>query len=106
MREFSAILRSYVVLRIAQSFFASEQQCLGVEVDSCMAGVVLEAQALAAAWPVGQSVAQSPETPQHRHRFLSIWCCLSCGVSLPSFPSFEVQLGVDVFFSSKELPLF
>ena len=34
---------------------------MGVEVDSCMAGVVLEAQALAAAWPLGQSVARWPE---------------------------------------------
>ena len=43
MRGFSAILRSFIVLRIAQFFFASEQQCLGVEVDSCVAGVVFEA---------------------------------------------------------------
>ena len=49
MREFSAILGSCVASRIAQSFFTSEQQCLGVEVDSCVAGVVLEVQALAAA---------------------------------------------------------
>ena len=47
MREFSAILRSCIVSRIAQSFFASEQQCL--EVDSVVAGVVLDARAFAVA---------------------------------------------------------
>ena len=54
-REFSAILRWCIVSRIAQSFFASEQQCL--EVDSIVAGVVLDAQAFAAAMALLQSAA-------------------------------------------------
>ena len=47
MREFSAILGSCIVSRIAQYFFASKQQCL--EVDSIVVGVVLDVQAFAAA---------------------------------------------------------
>ena len=46
MKEFSTILGSCIVSRIAQSFFTSEQ-CL--EVDSVVAGVVLDAWAFAAA---------------------------------------------------------
>ena len=67
MREFSTILGSCIVSRIAQSFFTSEQQCLGVKVDSCMVGVVLEVQALAAAWPLGQSLAQWLELQKHHN---------------------------------------
>ena len=55
MREFSAILGSCIVLRIAQSFFASKQQCL--EVDSVVAGVVLDVQPFAAATALLQSAA-------------------------------------------------
>ena len=57
MREFSTILGSCVVLRIAHSFFTSEQQCLGVKVDSIVAGVVLDVWALAAAVALLQSAA-------------------------------------------------
>ena len=46
MREFSAISGLCIVSRIAHSFFASEQQCL--EVDSIVAGVVLDAWAFMA----------------------------------------------------------
>ena len=55
MREFSAILRLCIVLRIAQSFFASEQQCL--EVDSVVAGVVLDVRAFTVAMALLQSAA-------------------------------------------------
>ena len=55
MREFSTILGSCIVLRIAQSFFTSEQQCL--EVDSIVAGVVLDVWAFAAAVALLQSAA-------------------------------------------------
>ena len=37
-----------MVLKIAHSFFTSKQQCLGVEVDSIVVGVALDAWALAA----------------------------------------------------------
>ena len=57
MREFSAILRSCIVSMIAHSFFASEQQCLGVEVDSVVVGVVLDTWALAATVALLQSAA-------------------------------------------------
>ena len=57
MREFNAILGSCIVSRIAHSFFTSEQQCLGVEVDSVVAGVVLDVQALAATAALLQSAA-------------------------------------------------
>ena len=33
-------------------------------------------------------------------------CCLSWGVSFPSFLSFEERSGVNVFLGSKDLPLF
>ena len=55
MREFSAILGLCIVLRIAQSFFASEQQCL--EVDSVVVGVVLDVRAFVAAATLLQSAA-------------------------------------------------
>ena len=47
MREFSTIPGPCVVSRIFHSFFTSEQQCLGVKVDSIVVGVVLDVQALA-----------------------------------------------------------
>ena len=55
MREFSAILGLCIVSRIAQYFFASEEQCL--EVDSVVAGVVLDVRAFAAAAALLQSAA-------------------------------------------------
>src|SRR5882724_2361139 len=45
-----------------------------------------------------------PEVPQKRQSLL-IWCCHSCGVSFPSFPSFKERLGVVDFFCSEEEPL-
>ena len=57
MREFSAILRLCIVLRIAQSFFTPEQQGLGVEVDSLAAGVVLVVGVVLAAWALAAAAA-------------------------------------------------
>ena len=73
MREFSAILGSCVVSRIAQSFFTSEQQCL--EVDSVVVGVVLDARAFAAAVALLQLAALWSRALQNRHKFLSRRCC-------------------------------
>src|SRR5882724_11934349 len=46
-----------------------------------------------------------PEVPQKRQSLLSRWCCLSWGVSFPSFPSFKERSGVVDFFCSEEEPL-
>ena len=68
-------------------------------------GVVEAARAFAAVEVLfGQSLAICPDTLQKRQRFLSRWCCLSCGVSLPSFPSLEDRSGFD-FLDSEVLPL-
>src|SRR5882724_2943597 len=53
----------------------------------------------------GQSLAMCPEVPQKRQSLLSRWCCLSWGVSFPSFPSFKERSGVVDFFCLEEEPL-
>src|SRR5882724_13599706 len=46
-----------------------------------------------------------PEVPQKRQSLLSRRCCLSWGVSFPSFLSFQGRLGVVGFFCSEVEPL-
>src|SRR5882724_5764646 len=53
----------------------------------------------------GQSLATCLEVPQKRQSLLSRRCCLSCGVSFLSFPSFEERSGVVGFFCSEVEPL-
>src|SRR5882724_7890748 len=53
----------------------------------------------------GQSLETCPEVPQKRQSLLSRWCCLSWGVSFPSFPSFKERSGVVDFFCLEVEPL-
>src|SRR5882724_9590224 len=53
----------------------------------------------------GQSLVRCPEVPQKRQSLLSRQCCCSCGVSFPSFPSFEERSGVVDFFCLEVEPL-
>src|SRR5882724_10226229 len=100
MREFNAILRSCGVSRTAQSFFKSE---LVVTDLSCSA---FDARALdESKVDFGQSLVTCPEAPQKRQSLLSRRCCLSWGVSFPSFPSLEDRSGVVGFHLVVE-PLF
>ena len=64
---------------IAYSFFASTPDSFGLD--------RVGTDSVVAAWPpagfVGQLSVQWLESLQNRQRFLSIWCCHSCWVSLP-----------------------